>query len=182
MPRSTARFVLAGSAAFALAACVAQPPPPPPAAAAAPAPLVAAPASSDQDFVNRAVAGTQFEVENAGLARTQSASPAVRTFARHIALEHSRLNAEVLSLARRDAMVPNAAPSGPGALASLAGPDFDRQYMASQVNILQQAVALFQGEAQAGQDPRLRYFARRSLPMLQSDLARAQAVAARMGV
>ena len=60
MSRSTTRFVLSGFALLALTACAMQPAPPPPAAAApppAPAPIVAAPAFSDQDFVSRAVAG-----------------------------------------------------------------------------------------------------------------------------
>ena len=183
MPRSTARFILSSFALFALAACVAPPapaPPSPPKAAMAPA-TVAAPAASDQDFVNRAVAGTAVEVENSRLARTQAASPAVRSFGGHIAVEHGRLNAQVLSLAQRDGFVPNAAPPGPGPLASRSGPDFDRQYVADQVNTLRQAVELFATEAQAGRDPHLRDFARRSLPELQRDLARARALAARMG-
>ena len=64
---------------------------------------------------------------------------------------------------------------------SMEGPEFDRQYMADQVNVLQQALELFQTEAQNGQDPRLRAFAARALPGLARDLARAQAMAARMG-
>ncbi len=164
MPRSTARFIPSSFALFALAACVAQPAPAPPPQAAvpsAPPPTVAAPASSDQDFVNRAVAGTAVEVETGRLARVQAASPAVSSFGGHIAQEHTRLNAQVLSLAQRDGFVPNAAPPGPGQLAAMQGPEFDRQYIANQVNTLQQAVELFQTEAQSGRDPRLRDFARR---------------------
>ena len=172
---------------LALAACVAQPaappPAPPPQAAAPPIPppTVAAPAFSDQDFVNRAVAGTAIEIETARLAEMASGSRAVRAYGRHIAFEHSRLNAEVSGLAQSEGMVPSASPPGPGELALLEGPEFDRQYMANQVNALQQAVELFRTEAQNGQDPRLRGFAARALRGLERDLARAEAMAARMG-
>jgi len=186
MPRSTIRFVLSSVALLALAACVAQPaapPAPPPQAAAPPVPppIVAAPAFSDQDFVNRAVAGTAVEIETGRLAEMAAGSRAVRAYGRHIAFEHSRLNAEVSGLAGREGMAPNAAPPGPGELALLEGPEFDRQYVAAQVNVLQQAVELFQTEAQNGKDPRLRAFATRALPGLARDLARAQAMARRMG-
>ena len=185
MPRSTLRFALSSVALFALAACAVQTAPPPPAAAPPappiPAPTVAAPAFSDQDFVNRAAAGTALEIETGRLAGMAAGSRAVRAFGRHIAVEHSRLNAQVMALAQREGMVPNAAPPGPGQLAALEGPEFDRQYIADQVNTLQQALALFESEVQSGQDPRLRNMAARSLPILRRDLARAQAIAARMG-
>jgi len=87
----------------------------------------------------------------------------------------------VLEIAQREGFVPNAAPAVPGQLAALAGPEFDRQYMVGQVNTLQQAIALFESEVQSGQDSRLRNIAARALPTLHRDLARAQAIAARMG-
>ena len=184
MPRSTTRFVLSGFALLALAACAVPPAPPPPVAAAPPpppAPTVAAPAFSDQDFVSRAVAGTALEVETSRLARTQAASPSVRAFGRQIAYEHARFHNQVLAIAQREGLVPNAAPPSPGQLAALAGPEFDRQYMANQVNTLQQAITLFESEVQSGQNPSLRNLAARALPALHRELARAQAIAARMG-
>jgi putative membrane protein len=183
MPRSTARFVLSSFALLALAACAMQPAPPPVAAAPppVPAPTVAAPAFSDQDFVSRAVAGTALEVETGRLARTQAASPSVRAFGRQIASEHARFHNQVLAIAQREGLVPNAARPDPGQLAALAGPEFDRQYMVNQVNTLQQAITLFESEVQSGQSPSLRNLAARALPALHRDLARAQAIAARMG-
>jgi putative membrane protein len=186
MPRSTTRFVFSGFALLALAACAMQSPPAPPVAAApppppVPAPTVAAPAFSDQDFVSRAVAGTALEVETGRLARTQAASPSVRAFGRQIAYEHARLHYQVLAIAQQEGVMPNAAPPNPGQLAALTGPEFDRQYMANQVDTLQQAIALFESEVQSGQDSRLRNVAARTLPALHRDLARAQAIAARMG-
>src|SRR5205823_4370187 len=86
-------------------------PPAPP----VPAPTVAAPAFSDQDFVNRAAAGTALEIETGRLAGMAAGSRAVRVFGRHIAFEHSRLNAQVMALAQREGMVPTAAGRPPGA-------------------------------------------------------------------
>lgn len=185
MPHSTTRFVLSGFALLALAACAMQQAAPPPPVAAAPppvpAPTVAAPAFSDQDFVSRAVAGTALEVETGRLARTQAASPSVRAFGRQIAYEHARFHNQVLAVAQREGLVPNAARPDVGPLAALAGPEFDQQYMANQVNTLQQAITLFESEVQSGQNPSLRNLAARALPALHRDLARAQAIAARMG-
>src|SRR5256885_11388112 len=54
-----------------------------------------------------------------------------------------------LAIAQREGLVPNAAPPNPGQLAALAGPEFDRQYMANQVNTLQQAITLFESEVRS---------------------------------
>ncbi|HVH82504.1 MAG TPA: DUF4142 domain-containing protein, partial [Stellaceae bacterium] len=69
----------------------------------------------------------------------------------------------------------------PNNLAALSGLNFDRQFMADQIKNHQEAVQLFQAEAQNGQDPRLRKYASDTLPMLYRNLQDAQAIAARLG-
>jgi putative membrane protein len=63
----------------------------------------------------------------------------------------------------------------------LSGPQFDRAFMQDQIKNHQEAIQLFQAEAQTGQDPRLRKYASDTLPMLYRDLQEAQAITARLG-
>jgi len=175
MPRTPAAFVLSVLALLALAACAQQqavaPPP-----AAGPAPL-----SSDQNFVDRAALGTGTEVDLGRLARDRAASPAVRAFADRIITDHHQAHAHLSRIGRRIQMAAMPVSPPPNRLAALSGTEFDRQFIADQVKNHQEAVQLFQAEAQTGEDPRLRKYASDTLPMLYRDLQQAQAIAARLG-
>lgn len=178
MALSAARLGLSMLAVLAIAACAA------PAPAPTPPPAVAAPAlvSPDQDFVNRAATGTAAQAELGRLARTRALSAPVRTYGSHISAEHARIYADLTREARRAGISPSLGLSGVSRMAALSGPDFDRQFMADQVNNQREALALFEAEAQNGQDPRLRRFASQWIPELRRDLQRAQALAAGIGV
>lgn len=180
MSRSPAWLAASALVLFALAACTASPPvaAPGPAASAAPAP---ASLGSDQQFVDRAALGTASEVELGRLARASANSPAVRTFGVHITADHGQAHARLVALERRLRMAAATPAPAPGQFASLFTADFDRQFMADQVKNHQEAIALFNAEAQTGQDPRLRRFARDTLPMLYRGLREAEAITARLG-
>ena len=177
MARGPAAAVLAAFAALALAGCVQQeaaaPAPPP---AATPAPL-----TSDQNFVDRAALGTGTEVELGRLASTRAASPAVRAFADRIITDHRQAHARLTRTERSTHIAAMLAPPPPNALTALSGPQFDRAFMQDQIKNHQEAIQLFQAEAQTGQDPRLRKYASDMLPMLYRNLQQAQAIAARLG-
>jgi putative membrane protein len=173
MPRSPAWFALSAFALLALAACAQQ--------AAAPAPATPAPLTSDQQFVDRAALGTASEVQLGQLARTRAASPAVRTFGNRIIADHRQAHAQLSSLERRIGLLPASSPPPRSQLAALFGADFDRQFIADQVKNHQEAIALYEAEAQRGQDPRLRRYASETLPMLYRNLQQAQAIAAQLG-
>jgi putative membrane protein len=179
MARSAARFSISTLALVALAACAAQPTTPAP--APAPPPIIAAPVNPDQDFLNRAVTGTAAQVELGRLAQRQGAAPAVRAFGSQIAAEHARMNARLTALSQRLGMVPNPVAPDLSGMAALSGPEFDRQFIADQVKNQREALGLYESEAQAGQNPRLRSVARESLPMLRRDLRRTEELAARLG-
>jgi len=180
MARSAAQFSISTLALLALAACAqtttATAPAPPPVIAAP-----AAPVNPDQDFLNRAVTGTGAQVELGRLAQRQGAAPAVRAFGAQIAAEHPRMHARLTSVSQRLGMVPNPVASDLSGMAALSGPEFDRQFIADQVKNQREALGLYESEAQAGQNPRLRSVARESLPMLRRDLRRTEELAARLG-
>ena len=179
MTRSGARLSTAMMALLALAGCATGPMSP--TAAPAPPAVAAAPVGLDQDFLNRAATGTNGQVQLGRLAQQRGFAPAVRSFGAHIATEHARANARLMELAQRLGMMANPGMPNLSDLAVLGGPDFDRQFIADQMTNQREALALFQGEAQLGQEPRLRRFARDWVPILQRDLQRTQAIASRTG-
>jgi putative membrane protein len=173
MPRSPAWLAVSACTLLALTACAQQQAAAPP---AAPAPL-----TSDQQFVDRAALGTASEAELGQLARTRAASPAVRAFANRIIADHRQAHARLSTLERRIGLLPASSPPPRSQLAALFGADFNRQFIADQVKNHQEAIALYEAEAQRGQDPRLRRYASETLPMLYRNLQQAQAIAARLG-
>jgi putative membrane protein len=175
MARWPLKFVLAALALI-VAGCAEQQtaPAPPPTA-------TAAPLTSDQNFVDRASLGTGTEVELGRMARSRAVSPAVRAFADRIIADHRQAHARLATIARRIQIAAAPVSPPPNNLAALSGLNFDRQFMADQIKNHQEAVQLFQAEAQNGQDPRLRKYASDTLPMLYRNLQDAQAIAARLG-
>jgi putative membrane protein len=175
MPHSSAWFALSAFALLALTACAQQ-------QAAAPAPAATpAPLTGDQNFVDRAALGTGTEVELGQLARTRGASPAVRAFANRIIADHRQAHARLATLERRIGLLPATSPPPRGELAAKFGADFDRQFIADQIQNHQEAIALYEAEARTGHDPRLRRYASETLPMLYRDLQQARAIAAQIG-
>lgn len=137
-------------------------------------------AGSDQQFIDQAAAAGMAEVSAGQAARSGAQARPVKAFAARMIADHSRANKQLMALARRLKMPPNpdaAAPPPPPP----GGPDFDRQYISDQISAHQQAIALFEAEAQNGQNPQLKRFARTSLPMLRHHLQMAEAIARRMG-
>jgi putative membrane protein len=169
--------MLAAFCVGALAGCMQQQA----AAPAPPAPATPAPLTSDQNFIDRAALGTGTEVELGRLARTRAASPAVRAFADRIIADHRQAHARLTRIEHSMQMSAMRVAPPANQLASLAGPQFDRAFMADQIKNHQEAIQLFQTEAQIGQDPRLRKYASDTLPMLYRNLRDAQAIAARLG-
>jgi len=171
-----ARFGILAIAALVLAACANAPMGQSPPVASAPIAI-----SPDQDFLNRAATGTGNEIELGRLAQQRGLSPSVRAFGAHLATEHTRANAAVMALAQRLNLVPSTATADLRGLAALPGPDFDRQFIADQVKNQREALGLFESSAQAGQDPRVRRFAREWIPVLRRDLSRAEQIAVGVG-
>jgi len=174
MPRSPTPLALMALALLVLTGCAQQ-------EAAAPPTPTPAPLSSDQNFVDRAALGTSSEVELGRLARTRAQSPAVRAFAARITNDHRQAHARLRTLERRLQMAAQPVKPPPNRLATLSGADFDRQFIADQVQNHREAIQLFQDEARLGQDPRLRKYATDNLPMLYRNRQEAEAIRARLG-
>jgi putative membrane protein len=181
-PGLTLSFV----ALLALAGCgwfgKSEPEPPPPPPPPPPAPV----ASTDQQFIDIAVAGELAEIDLSRLAHRKGHHHLVRLFGDHMAAEHTQSKDRLMNVARRLNMTTSASLDSQEQavreqLASLGGADFDRQYMAGQVKGHQDMVRLFETEAQSGGSPQLRKFAEQLLPKLRQQLHRAEGVAKDVG-
>jgi putative membrane protein len=173
---------------IALAGCATPPPPPaaPPPAAPPPEapPLPPGPpgASSDQDFINQAMGMNAAEIGAGRLAHGKAASKAVKAYAARMITDHTQADKHLAALAKRLNIQPSPPPDQPPPdLLTASGPDFDKQYIALMVKSHQDAIALFESEANGGQDPRLKHYARSMLPTLHHHLHEAEAIGQKLG-
>jgi putative membrane protein len=132
--------------------------------------------STDTLFVSQAAQAGMAEVADAKLALGKTTDPSVKAFAQRMIDDHSKANDQLESIAREDSL---ALPSGVGTansdmhakLEGLDGKAFDSAYLMGQRKAHEQAIALFQKEAQAGSNPQLVAFAKKTLPTLQEHLS-----------
>ena len=162
---------------------------------AAPLPLVmvANPAAADdlaaQDkmFVTEASGSGLAEVELGQLAQQQAASSEVKQFGQQMVQDHGQANQKLMALAKELGATP---PEKPGEkaeatkreLEGMTGEKFDQGYIRAMIKDHDQAVALFQREAQEGQSEQLRKFAEATLPTLQEHLQMARSIGRQVGV
>lgn len=133
----------------------------------------------DWNFARQAAQGGMAEVEEGGLAQNQATRPAVREFGRWMVTDHSQINQWLRSIARHEGLQ---IPNSPGGyqqhqatqLERLRGPQFDRTYIADQVQGHERMVGLFEQEERNGENPQLRRFARQVLPVLGQHLTEAR--------
>ena len=140
--------------------------------------------TEDRSFVAEAARGGLDEVQDAQLAEQKATSTDVKQFASLMITDHTQANQELIQIARSQGL---SLPKTPmqaeqrslEEMQKLSGASFDRQYVKEQVRDHQKTVALFQKEADSGQDPQLKAFAQKYLPKLQQHLQMAQSLAAR---
>ena len=136
--------------------------------------------AQDREFLRQAAADSKGEVEMGQLAMTRAAGPAVREFGRWMVTDHGAINDALERLSQR--LGYDTPPAAPGRedqaaltrLQALNGREFDQQYIPLQLKGHEQAIALFEKELQAGEEPVLRALAQHTLPMLQQHLAEVQ--------
>jgi putative membrane protein len=143
---------------------------------------MAALSKSDQEFAQKAAAGGLAEVSLAQVAQQNAQSPEVKQFAQRMITDHTQANEELQQLVQQNNLTPPAAPAGKEQaeqkrLSALKGAAFDTEYMRHEVADHGQDIAEFQREAQSGQDPALKAFAQKTLPVLRQHLQMAEAAA-----
>jgi putative membrane protein len=123
------------------------------------------------------------EVGMSRLARGKATGKAVKSLAARMVADHTHANQQLAGLAKR--LKIDAAPvhdEPPPELAAASGPDFDKQYVAMLIKAHQDAIALYESEANGGQDAHAKHLARSTLPTLRQHLHEAEALGKKLGM
>jgi putative membrane protein len=135
----------------------------------------------DKDFMTKAAYSNQTEVAAAKIAVSKDSSGPVNGFAMMMITDHTvagqdlKVLADSLHVGLPDGTDPADAPVL-NRLDSLTGHAFDTAYIHSQVTDHQKAVALFQGEADSGNNASVKAYALKYLPKLQMHLMMADSL------
>ncbi len=118
------------------------------------------------------------------LARTQTASTAIRAFAVRVIADSTTINQKLTRLAATKRINPPlqmdlAHQQAYAALAKLHGRDFDLAYLNSQATDRKAMLALFEDEARNGADRQVRAFAQRTVPAIRTLLRDAERLGGR---
>lgn len=187
-------FLLTTACALLAAPAFAQSPssqPSPPANAASqdtqpqPSQGAAEPAPSTADFVKKAAISDMFEIQSSHLALEKHAK-GDRRFARTMIHDHSHTTAQLKRLVNSGkvkASLPTALDSEHqqllDQLSKESGGQFDKDYDKAQLDGHKQAVAMFESYAKSGDNPALKRWAAKTLPLLQEHLSMAEKLSSR---
>ena len=136
--------------------------------------------AQDQKFLQEIGQSTLGEVALGKLAAQKGTTPAVRLFGRWMASTDALANRQLAAMVER--MHGPAQPTTVTAeqqaelqeMQGLSGAEFDRRYVQMMVPGHQKEIALFQQEAQGGQNPLVKAFAQEMVPTAQEHLAAVQ--------
>jgi len=124
----------------------------------------------DIAFVKQAAESGRKEIGAARSALPQLKKPELKRIAEMLVNDHSDANARLSKIAESKGWpLPAAAPSEPAATGTASG-DFDARWTAEMIAGHERSVALYRAQAQAGEDPDVRRYARETLPTIENHL------------
>jgi putative membrane protein len=137
---------------------------------------------ADQVFAMMAAEGGQAEVQLSKLAADRAASPEVKQLAQRLVQDHTKANQELMIVAKgKDISLPkdldDTHEDVVKLFSKLEGGQFDREFLSYQVMHHEKDTAAFSVQAKDGQDPELKAFAAKQLPILQEHLQQARHLA-----
>lgn len=136
---------------------------------------------AEMQFVEKAAGDGKAEVELGEMAVDKASAQEVKDFAQRMIDDHTQANEQLIEIAEQKQLeipdeLPPEAQEAKQRLEGLSEAEFDRAYMEHMVMDHEKAVALFEEQANAGQDPELQKFAQDTLPKLQEHLELAQQI------
>jgi putative membrane protein len=143
----------------------------------------AQPASNaDKAFMKMAAQADMTEAHIGQMAETQAAQSQVKDFAQKLTHDHTDAYQQLTALAAKTgASIPKGIDVrkilAVEQLTKLKGTRFDRQFVQDEIRDHQKALAAFKREAQHGQDPDVKTYAGKMIPVLEDHLHAAQALA-----
>jgi putative membrane protein len=130
-----------------------------------------------QTFVTTVPNANAFEIQSSKLAEQKSASADVKAFAAQMIKDHTQAGEDFKAALSQGQTTASIKPAAPGLqpkeqqmldeLKGASGKDFDAKYIKMQTDAHKDAVALFSTYAQSGDDPAMKEFAKKTLPVLK---------------
>jgi len=129
-----------------------------------------------QTFVTTVPNANAFEIQSSKLAEEKSASADVKAFAAAMIKDHTKVAEDFKAAVSQGQTTASIKPAAPGLqpkeqmldeLKGAGGKDFDAKYIKMQTDAHRDAVALFSTYAQSGDDPAMKEFAKKTLPVLK---------------
>lgn len=129
----------------------------------------------DWVFVKKAAIGGMTEVQAGQVAQQKASAQPVKDFGAMMVKDHTDANNQLKSILDTKQVTPPATidknhQKQLDRLNGLSGAEFDKAYIANQKRAHKTTIAAFQKEADSGQDPQLKDFASKTLPILQHHL------------
>jgi len=130
-------------------------------------------------FILDAAKGGLAEIKMGKLAAEKAADPKVKEFGNKMVEDHQKANDELRQVANDSKVkwpddLTDEQVATFNKLSQLSGPEFDREYVQAMVEDHQKDVNEFRQEEERVQDPELKAFVSRTLPILQHHLQMAQ--------
>ena len=122
----------------------------------------------DENFVSKAIAGGEEEVENGKMALSRAQSAEVKTLASRMVQDHTKANGELLALAKKKGI---GVTTGTIKAQQINANGFDKNYLRMLEQGHKMVIAEFEKEAKNGGDPDLKAWAAKTLPTLREHLA-----------
>jgi putative membrane protein len=133
-------------------------------------------------FVQKAEAGSQFEIQTGQLAEQQASSPKVKQFGKMMVKDHGAAAKQLKATLAKDkhAGLPADTPmnseqtSNYDQLKGLHGSDFDKTYVQIMLKDHQEDAKVFQDYAKTGDDPSIKSFAAKTAKVIEKHLKHVQ--------
>ena len=132
-------------------------------------------AQKDADFLAEAASGGMMEVELGNAAQTHASSEMVKRFGSMMVRDHGKANEELKSIAAsKNITIPSAMGNDHkkmvDALMAESGVEFDKKYMSMMVDDHKDDIDKFEDASENAQDPEVKAFAIKTLPVLKMHL------------
>lgn len=131
--------------------------------------------NDDKQFLMKAGMGGMLEVKVSKLAQEKGTSAEVKELAEMMVKDHSKANAELMTLASsKGVTLPTDLDAKHASkydgMTKMSGADFDKNYVKDMLADHEKTIALFEGEAKKGDDAEVKAFAAKTLPTLNAHL------------
>jgi putative membrane protein len=127
---------------------------------------------TETDFMVRAANSDLFEIQTGRLAAGKGMTDEVRALGQHLVTDHTASSTELKALAnQKNITIPDSLSVDKRTirirLAGKTGKTFDQDFATTQVTAHDEAISLYQQATQELQDPEIKAFATKTLPILQ---------------